>query len=73
MTQLTAQEVLSQLQASQSLRQAELSGIDLSGQSVDEGDFIEACLRRANFTQASCQGTNFSGATLIMADFQGAD
>lgn len=67
MAQLTVNEVLSKVSHQQSLRRAELSKIDLGGAALDRGNFAHAYLRQANLTGASCEGTDFSKATLVLA------
>lgn len=56
MTQLTAQEVLTQIQAKQSLQQAELSGIHLEKSCLDQGDFAEAYCDEPSFPLPLAEG-----------------
>ncbi|NJN24430.1 MAG: pentapeptide repeat-containing protein [Acaryochloridaceae cyanobacterium RL_2_7] len=71
MAELSTQEVLSHLHAGLSLQRAELSTIDLQGESLDHGNFEDAYLRKAKLVEASCQETNFSRATFVLAHMRG--
>ncbi|MEL6139316.1 MAG: pentapeptide repeat-containing protein, partial [Cyanobacteria bacterium J06628_6] len=52
MTQLTVNEVLAKVEGRQSLRRAELSHINLCGARLEDSNFSQAYLRRANLSGA---------------------
>lgn len=72
MTRLTLEDILQKLEHGESLRQADLHGLDLAFSILEEVDLREANLHQAQLQGAILRGANLNGADLSQAEMDEA-